>query len=72
MKSARFAESFAWQMNVPVQDIAQVEYRHKYPDRPANWYNAMLTLRDGEGKKQGLVAPQRWRLGSRFLYELSL
>jgi coenzyme F420-reducing hydrogenase beta subunit len=47
MKSARFIESFAWQMQVPVQHIAQVEFRHKDPGRPANWYNARLTLRDG-------------------------
>jgi coenzyme F420-reducing hydrogenase beta subunit len=47
MKSARFIESFAWQMNVPVQEIKRVEFRYKDPNRPANWYNAMLTLRDG-------------------------
>ncbi|TKK71830.1 coenzyme F420 hydrogenase [Ilyomonas limi] len=47
MKSARFVESFAWQMGVPVSDIQKVEYRYKDPNRPANWYNAMLTLDDG-------------------------
>lgn len=47
MKSARFVESFAWQMKVPVKEIAKVEFRYKDPNRPANWYNAMLTLRDG-------------------------
>ncbi|GEO07134.1 coenzyme F420 hydrogenase [Adhaeribacter aerolatus] len=47
MKSARFIESFAWQMNIPVKEIQQVEFRHKDPNRPANWYNAQLTLRDG-------------------------
>jgi coenzyme F420-reducing hydrogenase beta subunit len=47
MKSARFIESFAWQMNVPVSEVVKVEFRHKDPSRPANWYNAMLTLRDG-------------------------
>lgn len=48
MKSARFIESFAWQMNVPVKEIAKVEFRYKHPGRPANWYNARLTLRSGE------------------------
>jgi len=48
MKSARFIESFAWQMQVPVNQIEHVEYRHKDPNRPANWYNARLTLRDGQ------------------------
>ncbi|WP_210487712.1 Coenzyme F420 hydrogenase/dehydrogenase, beta subunit C-terminal domain [Rufibacter aurantiacus] len=47
MKSARFVESFAWQMNVPVNQVERVEYRQKDPNRPANWYNAKLTLRDG-------------------------
>lgn len=47
MKSARFVESFAWQMKVLVSDIKRVEFRYKDPSRPANWYNAMLTLRDG-------------------------
>lgn len=47
MKSARFVESFAWQMKVPVEGIKQVEFRHKYPERPAYIYNAMLTMQDG-------------------------
>ena len=47
MKSARFVESLAWQMKVPVEDIMKVEFRYKDPDRPASWYNAMLTLRNG-------------------------
>ena len=47
MKSARFVESFAWQMKVPVTEIKKVEFRYKDASRPANWYNAMLTLRDG-------------------------
>lgn len=47
MKSARFVESFAWQMNVPAENIVKVDYRFKAPDRPANMYNAKLTLQDG-------------------------
>jgi coenzyme F420-reducing hydrogenase beta subunit len=47
MKSARFVESFAWQMGVAVDQIASVEFRLKDPRRPANWYRASLTLRDG-------------------------
>ena len=52
MKSARFAESFAWQLGVPVPDVAQVEYRAKDPNRPANWYTARLTRRDGSTAQQ--------------------
>jgi len=47
MKSARFVESFAWQMQVPADQIERVEYRQKDPSRPANWYNAKLTMHDG-------------------------
>jgi coenzyme F420-reducing hydrogenase beta subunit len=47
MKSARFVESFAWQMKVPAANIKGVDFRYKDPNRPANWYNAFLTLKDG-------------------------
>jgi coenzyme F420-reducing hydrogenase beta subunit len=47
MKSARFVESLAWQMNIPVEDVKQVEFRNKYPDHPANWYNASLHFNNG-------------------------
>ncbi len=47
MKSARFVESFAWQMNVPVESIIKVDYRFKDPNRPANMYAAKLTMKDG-------------------------
>ena len=57
MKSARFVESLAWQMQVPVRDIMRVEFRHKAPERPANWYNARLTLRDGR-----IVQKDWWHL----------
>jgi coenzyme F420-reducing hydrogenase beta subunit len=46
MKSAKFAESFAWQMNVQFRDVEQIDYRRKIADRPANWYNAVLTLKN--------------------------
>jgi coenzyme F420-reducing hydrogenase beta subunit len=47
MKSARFIESFAWQLNVPVSEVERVEFREKDASRPANWYKAKLTLRNG-------------------------
>ena len=47
MKSSRFVESFAWQMGVPIDDVAAVEFRKKDASRPANWYRAQLTLSDG-------------------------
>jgi coenzyme F420-reducing hydrogenase beta subunit len=47
MKSARFVESLAWQMGVPLEEIASIDFRLKDPRRPASWYRAALTLRDG-------------------------
>ncbi len=52
MKSARFVESFAWQMDVDPKQIEAVEYRAKNPDRPANWYTAQLTLSDGSVRRK--------------------
>jgi coenzyme F420-reducing hydrogenase beta subunit len=57
LKSARFAESFAWQLQVPLAQVERVEYRQKNADRPANWYTAQLTLRDG-----GQVSRDWWHL----------
>lgn len=47
MKSARFIESFAWQMEVPMREVQRVEFRLKDPIRAASTYTAQLTLRDG-------------------------
>ena len=57
MKSARFVESFAWQMKVPIEEVKSVEFRYKDPGRPANWYNAMLTLYNG-----GQINKDWWHL----------
>jgi coenzyme F420-reducing hydrogenase beta subunit len=48
MKSARMVESFAWQMGVALDEVERVDYRLKNPDRPANWYTAHLTLKNGQ------------------------
>jgi coenzyme F420-reducing hydrogenase beta subunit len=47
MKSARFVESFAWQMGVDIDDVEAVEFRRKDNARPASTYTAELRLRDG-------------------------
>lgn len=57
MKSARFVESLAWQMDVPLDEIQRVDFRTKTPDRPASWYNASLTLHDGR-----VVSKDWWHL----------
>lgn len=52
MKSARMVESFAWQMGAAGEAVAAIDFRRKDPHRPANWYTAHITLRDGG---------ERWR-----------
>jgi coenzyme F420-reducing hydrogenase beta subunit len=47
MKSARMVESFAWQMGVQDDAVAAIDFRHKDPGRPANWYTARISLRGG-------------------------
>lgn len=47
MKSARFVDSFAWQLGTSPAAVRAVEYRRKDAGRPANWYTAQLTLADG-------------------------
>jgi coenzyme F420-reducing hydrogenase beta subunit len=47
MKSARFVESFALQMGVPLDQVQAVEFRVKDETRPASTYTAQLTLKDG-------------------------
>jgi coenzyme F420-reducing hydrogenase beta subunit len=47
MKSARMTESFAMQMGVDLGEVERLDYRTKNPDRPANWYRAEFTMRDG-------------------------
>lgn len=52
MKSARFVESFAWQMGERIDAVAGVDYRLKDENRPANWYTAHLSLRDGRSRSK--------------------
>jgi coenzyme F420-reducing hydrogenase beta subunit len=52
MKSARFIESFAWQMGVDFDAVAAVDYRAKNSERPANWYTAQLTSREGDVRRK--------------------
>lgn len=52
MKSARFVESFAMQMGVPIEEVQAVEFRVKDPSRAANVYTAQLTLKDGTIRKR--------------------
>jgi coenzyme F420-reducing hydrogenase beta subunit len=65
MKSARFVDSFAWQLGVPHDQVEAVDYRLKDPTRPANWYRAHLTLKDGStrGEDWWHLADGDWGAG---------
>lgn len=52
MKSARMAESFAWQMGARGAEVGAIDFRRKDPSRPANWYQAELRLRSGEVRRR--------------------
>ncbi|MDB5613222.1 MAG: coenzyme hydrogenase [Devosia sp.] len=52
MKSARLVESFAWQMDTAIEAVAQPQFRIKGPERPANWYTAQLSLKDGSVRQK--------------------
>jgi len=47
MKSARFAESLAWQLGATMEAVEQLDFRIKDEKRPANWYRADLRLHSG-------------------------
>lgn len=52
MKSARMAESHAWQMGLRADDIASIDFRAKDPSRPANWYVTRIGLKDGGERRR--------------------
>lgn len=52
MKSRHMVDSFAHQLGAAPEDVAAIDYRLKNPARPANWYTAQLTLRDGSNRQQ--------------------
>ncbi|PWG03962.1 Coenzyme F420 hydrogenase/dehydrogenase, beta subunit C-terminal domain [Sphingosinicella humi] len=52
MKSARMVESFAWQMGMKAEEVQRIDFRLKDPCRPANWYRAEITRRDGRREAQ--------------------
>lgn len=52
MKTAKFIESFAQQMDVDFEQVTAAEYRVKDPSRPASTYTAQLTSADGTETKR--------------------
>ena len=52
LKSARMAESFAWQLEAKIEDVERLDYRVKDPSRPANWYRAQIRLAEGSVREE--------------------
>lgn len=52
MKSARFAESLAWQMGCEPGAVRALDFRVKDATRPANWYRARVEAADGTSREQ--------------------
>jgi coenzyme F420-reducing hydrogenase beta subunit len=52
MKSAKMVDSFAVQLGAEPEQVARIDYRLKNANRPANWYTAQLTLKDGSVRQQ--------------------
>ncbi|MFO1060550.1 MAG: Coenzyme F420 hydrogenase/dehydrogenase, beta subunit C-terminal domain [Dongiaceae bacterium] len=59
LKSARFAESLAWQMGVPPAALQAVDFRHKLAGRPANEYGFALRSRGAAPGAAPLVRPMK-------------
>lgn len=48
LKSAHYAESLAWQMGIPPQDLEGIDFRTKDPSQPANRYSTYAKGPSGE------------------------
>ncbi|EPY4835453.1 MULTISPECIES: Coenzyme F420 hydrogenase/dehydrogenase, beta subunit C-terminal domain [Klebsiella] len=48
LKSAHYAESLAWQMGIPPQDLEGIDFRAKDPSQPANRYSTYAKGPSGE------------------------
>lgn len=60
LKSARFAESLAWQAGVPPGALQAIDFRHKLPGRPANEYGLAVEATAGPAGGAGpLVRPMK-------------
>jgi coenzyme F420-reducing hydrogenase beta subunit len=64
LKSARFADSFAWQAGIEPGTLEAVDFRRKLPDRPANRYGVELHGRDSTDAPREVVSPTDAFFGS--------
>jgi coenzyme F420 hydrogenase subunit beta len=47
-KTASFAEYLIWQCGVKLENVKTMDFRKKYPDRPASSYGLTVVLKNGE------------------------
>nr|WP_281379328.1 Coenzyme F420 hydrogenase/dehydrogenase, beta subunit C-terminal domain [Halomonas campaniensis] len=59
LKSAHYAESLAWQMGIPPQELEGIDFRIKDPSQPANRYSTYAKGSSGEK-----VVPTRQLFGA--------
>ncbi|WAT23969.1 Coenzyme F420 hydrogenase/dehydrogenase, beta subunit C-terminal domain [Aerococcus urinaeequi] len=55
-KSAKFAESMAWQVGIEPGNLIDIDFRHKLLDRPASSYAVKMTGRI-DGELQTIIKP---------------
>lgn len=65
LKSRLFSEYLAWSMGVPPEEVAEIDYRHKQPGRPANRYAVRIRTWDGEERVRGVedIPMSDWGIG---------
>lgn len=55
-KSTKFAELMAWQLGIKPGDLKDIDFRYKFPDKPASLYGIRVRgLVDG--KMQTIITP---------------
>ena len=56
-KSTKFAEAMAWQLGIKPGDLKDIDFRYKYPDKPASQYGIRVQgLVDG--KMKTIITPK--------------
>ena len=59
LKSANYGESLAWQMGIPPEELREVDFRVKDPDKPANRYSTYA-----KGVQQEQIIPTNQLFGT--------
>jgi coenzyme F420-reducing hydrogenase beta subunit len=72
-KSSKFAESMAWQVGIKPGNLRHIDFRKKFPDKPANYYGVEITgIKNGEEvtiiKSTSELLGQNWGQGYFKLY----